>query len=121
MPDDANNPASSLALAIVNARVWTGDGRRPWADALLVRGARLEAVGSSAEIRKRAGQATVVDGKGRMVLSDEPDGALAVGEPANLVMVDRMQDGESSPEAGADIVLRIALGRVVVDRDSLAR
>jgi predicted amidohydrolase YtcJ len=56
------------ALAIVNARVWTGDPRRPWADAILVRGERIEAVGSSAEVKKRAGTATkVVDARGMMV------------------------------------------------------
>ena len=71
----AANPAASLppaptpveALAIVNARVWTGDPRRPWADAVLVRGARIEAVGSSAEVKKRAAGARVVDAKGMMV------------------------------------------------------
>ncbi len=46
-------PAPVGVLAIVNARVWTGDRRRPWADAVLVRGERIEAVGSSAEVRKR--------------------------------------------------------------------
>jgi predicted amidohydrolase YtcJ len=61
-------PAPVEALAIVNARVWTGDPRRPWADAVLVRGERLAAVGSSAEIRKRAGSAVrVIDAKGAMM------------------------------------------------------
>ena len=58
-----------ITLAIVNARVWTGDPRRPWADAVAVAGDRIEAVGSSAEVRKRlpAG-ARVVDAKGGMVV-----------------------------------------------------
>jgi predicted amidohydrolase YtcJ len=56
-------------LAIVNARVWTGDPRRPWADAVLVRGETIEAVGSSAEVKKRAGQATqVIDARGLMLV-----------------------------------------------------
>ncbi len=33
-------PPPVSALAIVNARIWTGDARRPWADALLVREAK---------------------------------------------------------------------------------
>ena len=66
-PTLAPAPAPVPALAIVNARVWTGDPRRPWADAVLVRGERIEAVGSSAEVRKRAGAARVVDAKGMMV------------------------------------------------------
>ncbi len=62
-------PAPPMAgdLAIVNARVWTGDVSRPWVDAVLVKGDRIEAVGSSAEIRKRAAGARVIDAKGRMV------------------------------------------------------
>ncbi|MEO5868271.1 MAG: amidohydrolase [Gemmatimonadaceae bacterium] len=61
-------PAPVPALAIVNARIWTGDTRRPWADALLVRGERIEAVGSSAEVKKLGGTTVkTVDAKGMMV------------------------------------------------------
>jgi predicted amidohydrolase YtcJ len=62
-------PAPVEALAIVNARVWTGDQRRPWADAVLVRGERIDAVGSSAEVKKRAGPSTrTLDARGMMVV-----------------------------------------------------
>ncbi len=58
-----------ISLAIVNARVWTGDARRPWADAVAVDGAHIAAVGSSAEIRKLAGAgARVIDAHGAMVV-----------------------------------------------------
>ena len=61
-------PTPVSALAIVNARVWTGDVRHPWADAVLVRGERIDAVGSSAEIRKRASAGVrTVDAHGMMV------------------------------------------------------
>ena len=61
-------PAPVGALAIVNARVWTGDRRRPWADAVLVHGDRIEAVGASAAIRKRVTPSTrVVDAHGMML------------------------------------------------------
>ncbi|MFN8571506.1 MAG: amidohydrolase [Gemmatimonadaceae bacterium] len=56
-----------VTLAIVNAKVWTADPKRPWADAVAVAGERIAAVGSSAEIRKLAGQARVIDAKGAMV------------------------------------------------------
>jgi len=37
----ADRSSSELeSIAIVNARVWTGDPRRPWADGLAVRGDR---------------------------------------------------------------------------------
>ena len=64
-------PASSstpVTLAVVNARIWTGDAKRPWADAIAVRGDRIAAVGSSAEVRKIAGAARVIDAGGQMLV-----------------------------------------------------
>ncbi len=48
----------------VNARIRTGDPRRPWADAMLVREGRVVAIGSSAELRKRADNVEVIDALG---------------------------------------------------------
>ena len=62
------NEQGPVTLAVVNARIWTGDPRRPWADAIAARGDRIAAVGSSAEISKLAGSATVLDAKGQMVV-----------------------------------------------------
>jgi predicted amidohydrolase YtcJ len=62
-------PSDSPTLAIVNARAWTADARRPWADAVAIAGDRIVAVGSSAEIKKQvAGTTRVVDARGRMLL-----------------------------------------------------
>ena len=60
-------PAALTALAIVNARVWTGDASRPWADAVFIRGERIVTVGSSAAVKKLAGSAKTVDAHGMMV------------------------------------------------------
>lgn len=57
-----------VTLAIVNARVWTGNAQRPWADGLAISDDRITAVGSSAEVRKLAGSAEVIDAKGQMVV-----------------------------------------------------
>ena len=57
-----------VTLAVVNARVWTGDSARPWAEAFAVRGDRFATVGSSAAVRKIAGTARVIDAAGRMVV-----------------------------------------------------
>ena len=57
-----------ITLAVVNARVWTGDPARPWADAIAVAGERVAAVGTTAEIRKLAPvSARIVDARGAMV------------------------------------------------------
>ena len=47
----ADSASGPITLAVVNARVWTGDTTRPWAEALAVRGDRIETVGSSAAVR----------------------------------------------------------------------
>jgi predicted amidohydrolase YtcJ len=58
-----------VTIAVVNARVWTGDPRRPWADAIAVGGDRIVLVGSSAEARKLAGaNARVIDARGMMLV-----------------------------------------------------
>ncbi len=62
-------PATRSAEQLyVNARVWTGDEARPWAQALAVRGARLTAVGTQAEVLRRRGpRSQVIDLGGAFV------------------------------------------------------
>jgi len=123
-PDvDAEQSPAPTALAIVNARVWTNDSRRPWADAVLLRAGRIEVVGSSAEVRKRSGGATkVIDARGLMILHARTDGMLVRGAPADLVLVDRAPDGVGrGAPSGTEIRLSIEGGRIVADRDALAR
>jgi predicted amidohydrolase YtcJ len=70
-PDPAatDTPSSGGAtLAIVNARVWTGDRTQPWAEALAVSGEHIVAVGTSDEIRRRAAGVTPIDAAGRLVV-----------------------------------------------------
>lgn len=58
-----------VTLAVVNARIWTGNAQRPWAEAIAARGDRIAAVGSSAEIRKMTGASTrVIDAHGQMLV-----------------------------------------------------
>ena len=58
---------SSVTLAIVNAKVWTGDPARPWAEGLAVNGDRIVAVGATEEIRAAAGAATIIDAKRQLL------------------------------------------------------
>jgi predicted amidohydrolase YtcJ len=59
----------SNGIAVVNARLWTGDSRRRWADALLTADDRIAVVGSSAEVMKRVSTTTrVIDGRGMLVV-----------------------------------------------------
>jgi predicted amidohydrolase YtcJ len=55
---------------IVNARIATGNPQRPWADAMLLEGDAVLEIGASAALRKRAGDADVIDARGAEVASD---------------------------------------------------
>ena len=56
-------------LALLNGKVWTGDPGRPWAEAVAVRGDKIFAVGTTAEILKLAsGSVNLVDLGGALVL-----------------------------------------------------
>jgi predicted amidohydrolase YtcJ len=128
MPPSAADPTDDPpALALVNARVWTGDRRRPWADAILMIDGCIAALGSSAEIAKRMPVGTqVVDARRRLVARRPAPGAthdtLHPGEPANVIMVQDIPPPVTTAAiAAADIVMLIADGRIVHDRDGLAR
>ncbi|MGE0463275.1 MAG: amidohydrolase, partial [Vicinamibacterales bacterium] len=54
-PSQPPRSESTVTLAIVNARVWTGDAARPSAEAVAVSGDRIVAVGTNDEIRRAAG------------------------------------------------------------------
>ena len=61
-------PGDAADLAIVGARVWTGNPARPWAEAVAVRGERIEAVGSREEVEALVGPDTrVIDADGGLV------------------------------------------------------
>jgi predicted amidohydrolase YtcJ len=130
------SPSEPVSLAIVNARVWTNDARRPWADGVAVRGDRIAAVGSSAEIRKMSVASTrVIDAKGRMLVpgahgadaafagrawqTSEGIGtaSIARGESADFTLIDR-DLSRSAPEVVGDapVMLTVAAGRVVFER-----
>ena len=64
----AAQPSAPITLAVVNARIWTGDKATPWAEALAVSGEQIVAVGTSDEIRRRAAGVTPIDGAGRLVV-----------------------------------------------------
>ena len=68
MLDSASASNRPVTLAVVNARVWTGNPARPWADGLAARGDRLAIVGSSAEVQKVVTSVThVIDAHGALV------------------------------------------------------
>jgi predicted amidohydrolase YtcJ len=64
-----NRVSAPADLILLSAKIWTGDTARPDAQALAVRGGRIAAVGSNAEIELLRGPDTrVIDAKGRRVV-----------------------------------------------------
>ncbi|MEW6322294.1 MAG: amidohydrolase family protein [Acidobacteriota bacterium] len=60
-------PEALVTLALVNGRVWTGAAAQPEAEAIAIAGDTIVAVGRSADIRARAGDAEVIDLDGQFV------------------------------------------------------
>jgi predicted amidohydrolase YtcJ len=71
-------------LIIVNARIATGNPRRPWATALAIRDNALAAMGQAAEIQKMAHPTTqVINAHGAELTL--PPGAT-IGTPVRVVV-----------------------------------
>jgi predicted amidohydrolase YtcJ len=64
----ADSSAPTVSVAVVNAKVWTGDTSRPWAEAVAIRGETITLVGTSDEIRRSAEGAEIIDAGGRLVV-----------------------------------------------------
>jgi predicted amidohydrolase YtcJ len=67
----SKHPAPTAAkpgtVAIVNARIWTGDEAQPWAQAVVIDGQTLALVGSD-EAARNANAAQIVDAGGRLIV-----------------------------------------------------
>ena len=102
MPAQPPRPETGpVTLVVVNARVWTGAARRPWADAVVVRGDRLALVGGSAEARKLAAaspNARVVDARGRMLVPGFTDAHVHFLDGGFRLASVRLRDA-GTPEA----------------------
>src|SRR5271169_1083822 len=60
--------AQQASLAVVHARVWTGNQAHPWAEALAAQGDTILAVGDTSSIQKLITPRTrVLDARGGMV------------------------------------------------------
>jgi len=56
-------------LVLTNARVWTAEPTRPWAEAIAIRGNRIVEVASSDEVQRLIGEGTeVIDAGGKLAI-----------------------------------------------------
>jgi predicted amidohydrolase YtcJ len=86
------------AIAIVNARIFTGVAASPWAEALTIVGQRIGVVGTTADVRRLAGPSTrIVDAGGRVVIPGINDAHVHVGARTPGVELDGPPAFEHDP------------------------
>ena len=91
--------SAPVTLAVVNARIWTGNAKRPWAEAIAVKGDSIAAVGSSAEIRKMAGADTkVIDAKGQMLVPGFNDAHVHIISAGRGLSSVKLRDAKTPAE-----------------------
>jgi predicted amidohydrolase YtcJ len=97
-------PPCTPALGIVNARVFTVDGARPWAEAVAICGERIDAVGTTDEIRRvlPAG-ARIIDAGGRLVVPGFNDAHVHLNDGAKDLLSVNLRDAKSSEEMRARV------------------
>jgi hypothetical protein len=91
-------------LILTNARVYTVDEQRPWAEAVAVRGERIVAVGAKAAVARLRGPKTrVVDLRGRLVLPGLTDAHVHFLQGSQSLAEVHLEEAESE----ADILERV--------------
>lgn len=90
-------------LVVTNARIWTGDGERPAAEALAVRDGVFVVVGTNDDVRALVGDATrVIDAQGKRVTPGIIDAHVHLVEAA-----DAMESAELRAATSREDLLRI--------------
>jgi predicted amidohydrolase YtcJ len=95
-------PAKPGTVAIVNARIWTGEDAQPWAQALVIDGATLALVGTNEDARKaNAGQ--VVDAGGRLIVPGFTDAHVHFLQGGSSLASVQLRDARTREEFVARI------------------
>jgi predicted amidohydrolase YtcJ len=103
-PGPGTSPPAPPSLILTGGKVFTADSARPWAQALAIRGDRIVAVGTTAEVRRLAGPGTrEIALGGRVVIPGIGDAHDHVGDLA--VGVEVRTDPSPTPDPGAAEVL----------------
>ncbi len=89
-------------VAVVNARIWTGDDAQPWAQALVIDGDSLALVGSDEDARK-ANAAQVVDAGGRLIVPGFTDAHTHIREGGFGLASVQLRDARTREEFVARI------------------
>jgi predicted amidohydrolase YtcJ len=95
-------PAKPGTVAIVNARIWTGDDAQPWAQALVIDGATLVLVGTDEDARN-ANAAQVIDAGGRLIVPGFTDAHVHFLDGGSSLASVQLRDARTREEFVARI------------------
>ncbi len=86
-------------IVITNARVYTVNAKQPWAQAIAIRGEKIVAVGSAAEIaRYRSATSKVIDAGGKLVLPGFTDCHIHFLDGSLSLQRIHLDDAQNIPE-----------------------
>jgi len=95
----SNSAPDTATLAITNARVWTGDPVRPWAEAVAVRGETIAAVGTTVEISDLVSSDTqLIDADGAMLVPGFIDAHVHFLDGGSALASVQLRDAASPEE-----------------------
>jgi predicted amidohydrolase YtcJ len=83
----AAQPSGTPDIVLLNARVYTVDAARPWAEAVAITGDRIAAVGTTADMRALAGARTrTIDLRGAFVAPGFNDAHVHIDATGSLLV-----------------------------------
>jgi predicted amidohydrolase YtcJ len=100
--------ATTIDLAVVNAKIWTGDDAAPSAEALAIDDGKILAVGTNAEIAARGAATRTLDAKGRLVVPGFNDSHLHFIEAGRQLASVQLRDVRSRDEFVARVKAFVA-------------
>jgi predicted amidohydrolase YtcJ len=113
--------AAPADLVLTNGRIYTVDASRPWAEAVAIRGSRIAAVGTTAEMRILAGSATrTIDLRGAFVAPGFNDAHVHIDSTGSLLVgVNLLEVHEATAftRAVADAAARLPRGSWITRGD----
>jgi predicted amidohydrolase YtcJ len=89
---------ATVALAIINGKVWTADPQHPWAEAVAINEGNIVVVGSNAEVAAAAKAARVVDARGKLVVPGFNDSHLHFVDAGRQLASVQLRDAHTKGE-----------------------
>jgi predicted amidohydrolase YtcJ len=96
--ESAAPPAATIDLAVINAKVWTGNEAAPAAEALAIDDGKLVAVGTNADIAAKGVATRTIDAKGRLIVPGFNDSHLHFLDAGRQLASVQLRDVRSREE-----------------------